>query len=345
MFNNCTISRNSALSSGRGGGIEGNCSGVNTILYGNFAQTGPEYYQGYVMLNYSCCSTVIPGTGNITDNPMFVNPDSLDYNLQQGSPCIDTGDPNSPLDPDSTRADMGAFYFDQTPPSPLTVALTPYNPPIQIPANGGSFEFNIELANNGTSPVTFDIWTMVTLPDGREYGPIIGPLNLTMNPGFSIERDRSQAVGAGAPTGDYTYDAYVGDYPDDILDEDHFEFTKTAEDNGAPIVPEWANWGESFENAISSGLSNAPTEFSLYPPHPNPFNPSTTISFELREASFVSLKIYDIQGREVRRLMDGYKSAGTHQVVFDADGLSSGVYFAKLEAGEFRQTVKLLLMK
>lgn len=63
--------------------------------------------------------------------------------------------------------------------SPVTVTLTPYNPPIQIPAIGGSFDFNIEIANAGANPETFDIWTMATLPNGTQYGPIINVSDFT----------------------------------------------------------------------------------------------------------------------------------------------------------------------
>ena len=55
------------------------------------------------------------GSGNIDADPLFVDPVNGDFHLQAGSPCIDTGDPSSPLDPDGTRADMGAYYFDQPP--------------------------------------------------------------------------------------------------------------------------------------------------------------------------------------------------------------------------------------
>ena len=237
-------------------------------------------------------------------------------------------------------------WIESTTSAPVvTVTLTPANPPIILPASGGTFEFNVEAANNDSVAHTFDIWTMATLPNGNEYGPIIGPLELTLAGGVIIDRDRTQAVGYGAPAGSYTYDAYVGDYPDDIWDEDHFEFSKVAVDNGGPIVPEWANWGESFEDATASVLSPAPTEFSLHPPYPNPFNPSTAISYQLQAASFVKLAVYDIKGREVVILVDGWRQAGVYEAAFNASSLSSGMYFARLQAGDFRQTRKLLLIK
>lgn len=111
-------------------------------------------------------------------------------------------------------------------PPDILITLTPQNPPIQIPAGGGTFEFNIEVANTGVSAITFDVWTMATLPNGNEYGPIIYVQDIILNAGQSVNRDRMQFVPMNAPSGDYTYDGYIGDYPNVIWDEEHFEFEK-----------------------------------------------------------------------------------------------------------------------
>jgi hypothetical protein len=78
--------------------------------------------------------------------------------------------------------------------------------------------------------------------------------------------------------------------------------------------------------------------------YPNPFNPSTTIKFELPVSSMVRLGVYDILGREVSVLVNERKSAGVYEVRLDASGLSSGVYFYRIQAGDFTQTRKLLLV-
>ncbi len=85
--------------------------------------------------------------------------------------------------------------------------------------------------------------------------------------------------------------------------------------------------------------------FELFPPFPNPFNASTTLTFELPNSSFVNILIYDVTGREVQSLVDGNLSSGQHSVVWDAEGLGGGVYFVQLHAGDFRQTRKMLLVK
>ncbi len=86
-------------------------------------------------------------------------------------------------------------------------------------------------------------------------------------------------------------------------------------------------------------------KFQLYPPHPNPFNPSTTVSFELRAASFVSLRVYDTAGRLVTTLVNGWREAGLHQVTFAGSDLTTGVYLYRLTAGEYQASGKLVLLK
>ena len=88
-----------------------------------------------------------------------------------------------------------------------------------------------------------------------------------------------------------------------------------------------------------------PTEFALHQNFPNPFNPSTTISYALPEKVFVTISIYNIRGEEVKRLVNRYVDAGNHQVAFDATGLPSGTYFVKMASGEFVQMRKLIFMK
>jgi len=88
-----------------------------------------------------------------------------------------------------------------------------------------------------------------------------------------------------------------------------------------------------------------PTQYELYNAYPNPFNPSTTIRFDLPEAAKVRLAVYDMLGREVAVLADEERPAGQHSVRFDAQRLSSGMYIFRLQAGSFHQTKKLMLMK
>lgn len=88
-----------------------------------------------------------------------------------------------------------------------------------------------------------------------------------------------------------------------------------------------------------------PTVYSLSQNYPNPFNPTTTIKFALPKSGNVTLAIYDVLGREVKRLINGEMVAGYHEVVLNANNLASGVYFYRLEAGSYVNVKKLMLLK
>ena len=88
-----------------------------------------------------------------------------------------------------------------------------------------------------------------------------------------------------------------------------------------------------------------PSEYKLSPNYPNPFNPSTRIRYALPRRSSVHLTVFDALGRLVRVLREGEQAAGWHEVLFDAEGLPSGVYFYRLEAGSFRETGQMLLVR
>jgi hypothetical protein len=92
-------------------------------------------------------------------------------------------------------------------------------------------------------------------------------------------------------------------------------------------------------------FTTAPTEFRLFQSYPNPFNPSTTIKFSLPVDRFVSLKVYDMLGREVATLMSEEVHAGTYQREWDATRFASGVYYYRIAAGEYLDTKKTVLIK
>ncbi|SMO39815.1 T9SS type A sorting domain-containing protein [Gracilimonas mengyeensis] len=92
-------------------------------------------------------------------------------------------------------------------------------------------------------------------------------------------------------------------------------------------------------------LVEAPNAYQLEQNYPNPFNPSTTIKYQLPASSEVSLKVYDMLGREVADLVNGRQAAGAHQARFDASNLSSGMYIYRLQAGSFVETRKMMLIK
>ena len=98
-------------------------------------------------------------------------------------------------------------------------------------------------------------------------------------------------------------------------------------------------------NVSLNNLNVIPNEFILRQNYPNPFNPQTKISFSVPKESFITLKIYDLLGREVATLVQDKKQQGEYSVTWNADNVPSGVYFYKLLAGDFIQTKKMILMK
>lgn len=91
--------------------------------------------------------------------------------------------------------------------------------------------------------------------------------------------------------------------------------------------------------------TTVPFEYSLSQNYPNPFNPVTHLEFGIPDLGFVSLKIYDILGREIKTLVNEIKPAGRYKIEFDGSNFASGVYFYRIEAGEFVQTKCMVLIK
>ena len=96
---------------------------------------------------------------------------------------------------------------------------------------------------------------------------------------------------------------------------------------------------------VKGGGETVPSRFALQQNYPNPFNPATTISFTLPSRSYVSLKVFDLIGREIATIFSEEMSAGTYSKRWDAEKISSGIYFYRLQAGTFTETKKLVLLK
>jgi hypothetical protein len=103
--------------------------------------------------------------------------------------------------------------------------------------------------------------------------------------------------------------------------------------------------GEAKQMTTESTVAAVPTDYALKPNFPNPFNPSTVIQYQLPKTSNVTITVHDILGRTVATLVNERKAAGYHQVNFKASNFASGTYFYRIQAGEFVQTKKMLLVK
>ena len=123
-----------------------------------------------------------------------------------------------------------------------------------------------------------------------------------------------------------------------------------ATDSGVYVRP----LSEMF-TGVKNKQNNFPTSFSLQQNYPNPFNPTTMINYSVPKTSLVTIKVYDILGKEIATLVNEEKSAGNYSVQFSANGgyasgrnggnLSSGIYFYRMQSGNYSQTKKLVLLK
>jgi uncharacterized delta-60 repeat protein len=104
-------------------------------------------------------------------------------------------------------------------------------------------------------------------------------------------------------------------------------------------------FGDGSTEVDNENNEEIPAEFSLEQNYPNPFNPTTNFEYRISNFGFVSLKVFDVLGNEVATLVNEEKPAGAYQITFNAYGLSSGVYFYKLQAGSFVKTKKMILLK
>jgi len=225
----------------------------------------------------------------------------------------------------------------------LASILTPHNPPIIIPRSGGSFQFDLQIGNQAVLPVTFDIWINMLLPNGSLSAPILlrRSINLASN-GVISRPNLMQNIPRSALPGLYYYCLRAGDYSDSIIvSSDSFLFVK--EGVSVSAGGEWLLDGWEGDSSSETGLS--PASFALLPSNPNPFNPSTTLTFTLPAAARVKLSVFDITGRQVAALVDGFRDAGIHEVYWNAAEWPSGIYCACLEAGGRSAVQKVVLLK
>jgi hypothetical protein len=119
------------------------------------------------------------------------------------------------------------------------------------------------------------------------------------------------------------------------------------------IQPGW-DWWWAVDNVCIKGYqvtgvvgnqNNVPKQYGLTQNYPNPFNPTTVIAYQLPKAGNVKLIVYDLLGREVKTLVNEFKQAGSYNVSLDASELASGVYFYRINAGDFTDVKKMMLIK
>ena len=130
------------------------------------------------------------------------------------------------------------------------------------------------------------------------------------------------------------------------IDKDYFDDLHLRwETEGQRIAQVIPLVGSTDPNFSSINPEGGLREYTLSQNYPNPFNPTTTITYQMPKTEFVTLKVYDILGREIATLVNEEKPAGNYEVNFIGSGLTSGIYFYQLKAGDYSETKKMILLK
>jgi len=115
--------------------------------------------------------------------------------------------------------------------------------------------------------------------------------------------------------------------------------------NPIGTIPDMGAYESEFAVGVEDNETGHPIEYALSQNYPNPFNPTTTIKYSIPELSFISIKVYDVLGSEIMTLLSEEKPIGSYEIEFNATALPSGIYFYKIQAGNFVETKKMVLMK
>lgn len=210
----------------------------------------------------------------------------------------------------------------------VSLEVTPPESLQFVPAQGGEISFRIRGESWESMPLVYDLWAQAEDSSGevqQEWllGP--GPLLDTLYQEFTM--DTGLFVAESLPGGLYTLTLFAGTYPDSIWGEDSQDSIAFYKDPSmtVPMPVRGISGNLEFEVRLAPG--------------------GTVLQYVLPQPHKVRVTLHDVLGREIMVITDGWRNAGIHEVRFDVTDLPSGVYFARLDLGEFQQTMKLLLVK
>jgi hypothetical protein len=311
----------------------GDPSDINNPLNGEFGITSNNFNANYSILpdsiylwpdkiglaDFEEMEDII-GVGNIIEDPLFVDPDNGDYSLSWEnypdqdstmSPCIDAG--TADLDGDG---EDDIEYVGAAP-------------------DMGAFEYGALPAVTGFMFYTFDTYISLTWDpanqDGFQY--------------YLLERSTDEEFAEDVVSNELVSNYYE----DDSLEYDTEYFYR---------VSYYAGVQQSYYSEVLSVTlqwldvdgEKLPTVYAIHQNYPNPFNPTTQIKYDLPEDAMVSITIYDIMGRSIKSLVNSNQSAGYRSIQWNAtnnlgEPVSAGLYLYTIDAGKFRQTKKMVLLK
>lgn len=254
------------------------------------------------------------GAADLITNPLYVDAPNGDYALGIHSPALDRGDPAAGVnDPDGTRNDRGAYG------GPNAVSRAPLRPT----------GLTAQQVNNPLRNVV--AWTASPSGDVQSYAVYRGA-------DANFVPSAANFIGL-VPNGTLTFSDAAGTLAS-FYRVGAVDLTNAASGftPAAPVTP------------ATDVVPNSPQRFALHPNLPNPFNPTTVLTFDLPAAARTRLQVVDSAGRVVRTLLDEERPAGLHRMVWDGRddrgrGAASGTYFAHLAAGSERATRKMILVR
>ncbi len=320
-----------------------------SILYagGNFTQMGSSTRNCIAAINIADTGTTTTWNPNITStgtpvvNTIFVNGSTIYAGGAFGSVGASVRDNLAAID-----ASTGLATTWSPNPDSYVYSVVP-DPTSQVVYIGGAFSdiFSATSSNFG----------VVTNP-----GDAALPVELTS---FSATLDGSTAILTWKTSTEINSYGFEIEKSTDNIHFNKIGFVKGADNSSSPKkysfndskiftgkyyyrIKQIDNNGQfKYSNIVEIKAGLTPDKFSLAQNYPNPFNPSTVISYEIPKDGLVSLKVFDIIGREVSTLVNKYQTAGSYNVTFNAYNLSSGIYFYQLKSGSYNSIRKLILLK
>ena len=369
FFRNDTSISAFEKNSGLGGGV---IHVNNTLLYQRLGNPIYKDELSNISVKYSLSNTeIISGEGNILDDPQFLDIEHYNLELMPDSPCINSGDPNMPLDDDGTISDIGAYYSYSELDYPFDIPqyladhikineLLAINSTINQD-EFGEFDDWVEIFNSSSELMDLsncflsDDTTNLTkwrFPDSASIIPPEGYLLIWCDD--NTEQGSLHANFKLSSSGETiilsTNDGFT------IIDRITFDQQSSDLSYGRESDG-YAEWAISTPTPNASNgllLTNIDktvlNHFELLHNYPNPFNPTTNIDYYTSKDGHIKLVIHDIIGREIISLVNGFQKSGYKTAVWNGKNdlgypVSAGMYFYTIQAKNYVQTKKMLLLK
>jgi hypothetical protein len=292
----------------------------NSIFYGNtgtgneVVRMGGDYFYMVYSLTGDEATYSDYSLGSITGNPLFIDAENDDYSLQDDSPCIDAGTVELSFEGNEAYIDD---YFGLAP-------------------DMGSHEWVLPSVNNisifvAASSITLT-WDVYSHPELQYYAVE-----------YSTDPEFINGVESIFGTENYL-----------VLDQDDLEYDTEYFFRVLAFTNFWSLPSDMLSGTLEfleiNNDNELPISFSLNQNYPNPFNPTTNINYSIPSDNFVTLTVYNVMGEKIKTLSNGYATSGHKSVKWNAQNergqeVSAGLYVYTIEAGDFRETKKMLLLK